>query len=85
MIKELHNYQKPVGTTIVDVGCGDGSRVKDFVAVVSEYNPGKMVTYTGIDADAAAIAFANKNVENIPCVQAHLYQRDCFNNTSDIF
>jgi hypothetical protein len=42
------------------------------------YNPGKMVTYTGIDADAAAIAFAKKNLENMPGVQAQLYQRDCF-------
>ena len=37
-----------------------------------------MVTYTGIDADAAAIAFAKTNFENIPGVQAHLSQRDCF-------
>jgi hypothetical protein len=34
MIKELHTYQKPVGTHIVDVGCGDGSRVKDLVGWV---------------------------------------------------
>jgi SAM-dependent methyltransferase len=78
IIQELHNYQKPVGTHIVDVGCGDGSRVKDFVTLVADYNPGKMVTYTGIDADAAAIAFAKKNLENMPGVQAQLYQRDCF-------
>jgi SAM-dependent methyltransferase len=66
IIKELHKYQKPVGTHIVDLGCGDGSPVKDFVAFVSDYNPGKIVTYTGIDADAAAIVFAKKKFENIP-------------------
>jgi len=78
IIKELHKYQKPVSTNIVDLGCGDGSRVKDFVTFVADYNPGKIVTYTGIDADAAAIAFAKTNFENIPGVQAQLYQRDCF-------
>jgi SAM-dependent methyltransferase len=78
IIKELHKYQKPIGTHIVDVGCGDGSRVKDLVAFISDYTPREIVTYTGIDADAAAIAFAKTNFENIPGVQAHLYQRDCF-------
>ena len=78
IIKELYRYQKPVGIHIVDLGCGDGSRVKDLVTFVSSYNPGKIVIYTGIDADAAAVAFAKKNFENIACVQAHLYQRDCF-------
>ena len=60
IIQELHKYQKPVGIHIVDLGCGDGSRVKDLVVFVSTYNPGKIVIYTGIDADAAAIAFAKK-------------------------
>jgi len=60
IIKELHKYQKPVGIHIVDLGCGDGSRVKDLVIFVSGYNPGKIVIYTGMDTDAAAIAFAKK-------------------------
>jgi SAM-dependent methyltransferase len=78
IIKALNTYQKPVGTHIVDIGCGDGSRVKDFVTFVADCNPGKMVTYTGIDADAAAIAFAKTTFDHIPGVQAQLYQRDSF-------